>query len=92
MSFLFETLIDSSMKVNTIENSFMGKLDLCICKTIVDAQKIDGSRREIYGIVIALFQMDDKEGKSCFFKKTILLADISIDISFKMIYFILSNV
>lgn len=36
--------------------------------------------------------MDDKNGKFCFFKKIFLLADISMNITFKMAFLTLSNV
>lgn len=44
-------------------------------------QKIDGSRLETLGIVIALFQIADNNKKSHFFKVTFLLTDINIGIT-----------
>lgn len=43
-------------------------------------------------MIIILFQIDNKYKKSCFFQGTFLLADISIDITFRMSFLTLSNV
>lgn len=43
-------------------------------------------------MIIASFQVDDKDGKSCFFQETFLLADVSMDVAFEILFFILSNV
>lgn len=42
-------------------------------------------------MIVVLFQIDDKESKSCFFEKTFLLADMSIYITFEIFVPILSN-
>lgn len=38
----------------------MRKLGFRILKTHINAEKIEGSRREIYAMIIALFQVDEK--------------------------------
>lgn len=53
--FSIEVLINSGNKVNAIQSSLVRKLDLCICKTEVDAQKIDNNWLETFGVVIVLF-------------------------------------
>lgn len=50
------------------------------------AQKIDNSRLNTYGREIALFQIDDKEKKSRFFKKTFSSADMNMNIVFGMFF------
>lgn len=70
----------------------MKKLGLCICKTDVNAQKMNGSRLMTFGMVSVLFQIDDKDEKSRLFEKTFLRIDISINIAFGMLFLILSNV
>lgn len=55
-------------------------------------QKIDGSGLETYKIIIILFQMDGKDGKFCFFEIFFLLADISINVAFRMLLLILNNI
>lgn len=79
-------------KVNIIQTSFIKKLSLCIYKTNINAQKIDNNKLETFRMVITSFSIDNKDGKSCFFEDTFLLADISIDISFGMLFLTLSNI
>lgn len=43
-------------------------------------------------MIIALFEMHDKDKKFCFFEKTSLLADISIGVAFEMFFLTLNNV
>lgn len=72
--------------------NFAKKLDFLVYKTKVDAQKIDKSKLDIFGIVLASFSINNKEERTDFFKKTFLLTDISIDIALKMFFFTLNNV
>lgn len=58
----------------------------------MSVQKIDNSRLEIYKMVIVLFEINDKDKKTRFFEKTFLLADISIDVAFKVLFLSLTNV
>lgn len=44
------------------------------------------------GIVIISFLVDDQDRKCWFFKKTLVMVDISIDIIYRILIFILSNV
>ena len=48
-------LIDLQSEVNAMAPAYAKKLDLRVRKTDVEAQKIDGSTLETYGIVIAGF-------------------------------------
>lgn len=84
--------IDLGSKIKNMQPSFIKKLGLCIYKTNVYTQKIDGSRLKTYKIVITLFYIDNKDGKSCFLKKTFLFTDIRMDVAFEMFFLILSNV
>ena len=59
--------------------------------TNVSAQKIDGSSRATYGMIIAAFQVIDKLGCSPFFHETFLLANISIEVVLGMRFLTLSN-
>lgn len=70
----------------------MGELSLSVHKTKVDVQKIEGSRFEIFEIIIAFYLIEDKDKNSCFLKKTFLLANISIDIVLGIFFLTLSNV
>ena len=53
-------LIDSSSEVNKIPPAYAKKLGLRTQKTDVGAQKIDGSSLNMFGMVIAGFQLLDK--------------------------------
>lgn len=61
-------------------------------KINVDIQKINGGRLKTYKMIIVLFQIDNKDGKFCFFEKTFILAYISIDVAFGLFFLILSNI
>lgn len=52
---------------------------------------IDGSQLKIFGMMIVFFLVDDKDGKSQFFEKTVLLTDNSMDVAFEMFFLMLSN-
>lgn len=78
VKFSIEALINSDRKINEIQTSFISKLGLRSCKT--------------HGIIIALFQVDNKDKKSHFVKKRFLFADISMYDTFRMLFFTLSNI
>ena len=67
------------------------KLGLKIYPTNVGAQKIDGSTLEMFEIVLTSFQVEDKLGRTRYFQKTFLLADISIEVVLGMPFLTLSN-
>ena len=58
-----KALIDSNSKVNTITLAYIAKLGLKVQKTDIEAQKIDGSILDIFGMVLTDFQVEDKLGK-----------------------------
>lgn len=58
----------------------------------MDAQKIDDSRLETYGMIIVSFQVDNKDKNSCFIEKTFFLTNISMDVAFRIFSNTLSNV
>ena len=60
-------LFDSGSEVNPISLAYAKKLGLKTQKTNVGAQKIDGSALEIFEMVIADFQVEDKGGMPTFF-------------------------
>ena len=66
-------------------------LSLKVRVTNVGAQKIDGSSLATYNIVIVAFQVVDKLGRSRFFQKTFLLADISMEVVLGMPFLTFSN-
>lgn len=58
----------------------------------MDTQKIDFSNLDTYKRDIALFQVDDKDEKSRFFEEIFLLANISIDVTFRILFLIFRNI
>lgn len=61
------------------------KLDLNIRKIDVISRKIDNNKLKSR-IIIALFQIDEKDRKSSFFELIFLLTNISINIALKMFF------
>ena len=84
-------LIDLSSEVNAITLIYAAKLGLKVHHTKVRAQKVDGSTLETFGMVLASFQVKDKHGKTRFFQKPFLLADISVEVVSSMPFLTLSN-
>lgn len=87
-----EMLIDSDSKINAMQPSFEKSLGVRICRSNISAQKIDSSRLRIDGMIIALFQIDDKDINFSFFEKTFLLIDMSREVALRILFPILSNV
>lgn len=79
-------------KVNAIHFEFIKKLDFQIRDINIQALKINDSKIDIFGIVIAFLSVKDKEGRSCNFEKTFLLADISMDITLGLHFLTLSDI
>lgn len=90
--FPVKMLMSSSSEVNAIYLSFMKRLSLRICKTDVRTEKINSSLPETYNMIITLYHMNDRDKKSCFIKKTFLLAGISMVVLFEMLFLTLSNI
>ena len=66
--------------------TFTTKLGHVTQKTDVDAQKIDGLFLIIYEMLLGGFLVKNKLGQVWFFKKTFLLAFISIKVVLKMLF------
>ena len=71
--------------------AYISRLGLQVHRTNVGAQKIDGSTLQIFGMVLANFQVEDKLERTQFFKETFLLADISVEIVLGIHFLTLSN-
>ena len=85
------TLLNSKSKINAMTPAYAAHLGLKVKMTNISVQKIDGSSLATYDMVIAAFQVIDKLGRSRFFQKTFLLADISIEVVLGMPFLIFSN-
>ena len=87
-----QALIDSKSEVNAIHLSFARQLGLCIKPSDVRAQKIDGTTLDTHEIVIATFSVMDKAKQVRFFEKTFLVANVSPEIVFEMLFLTWSGV
>ena len=85
-------MFDSGSKVNAMNPAYIEKLGVKPQKTKVRAQKIDGSTLEIFEIVIADFQKEDKGGRPRFFQKIFLVADTIFELILEMLFLKFSNV
>ena len=86
-----KALLDSSSKVNAMSLAFARKLGLHIRKTNIKAQKMDNSALEIFGMVIADLEVEDKAGRSRFFQETFLVADTKFEVILGMLFLKISN-
>ena len=84
-------LSDSGSEVNAIHPAFAEKLGLVERATNVGAQKIDGTTFETYGMVVAVFLVTDQADKIRFFEETFLIANVSLDVVFGMLFLTLSG-
>ena len=86
-----KALIHSDSEVNAITPAYTSKLGLKVYHTDVGAQKINDSIFEIFRMVLANFQVEDKLGRARFFQETFLLADISMEVVLGILFLTLSN-
>lgn len=87
-----QVLFNSGSKINPITPIYVVKLGFSIWKTSVRAPKVDGSSLKTYGILSAKFLIYDSIKKVRFFKKTFLLANITIEVVLGIPFFSLSNI
>lgn len=84
-------MINSDSKVITMIVAYNLKLYLKIYCTNVRAQKINKSTFEIFEIVLASIQVENKLKKTCFFLEPFLLTDINIDVILEISFLNFSN-
>lgn len=86
-----QALINSSSEVNAMTLTYTAKLDLKVWHINVKTQKIEGFTLEIFGMVLAIFQIEDKQDWIQYFQKTFLLANTNIEMVPEMLFLTLSN-
>ena len=84
-------LVDSGNEVNVMYLTFVEKLGLVVQTTNVGTQKIDDTILETYKIVVAAFSMTDKANRVRFFADSFLVANVSSDVVFGMLFLTLSS-
>ena len=86
-----QALINSGNEVNSIQPIFVKELGLPIRPADIGAQKIDGITLDTYGMVVVAFSMTDKANRVRFFEETFLVANISLEVVFEMLFLTLSG-
>ena len=87
-----EALLDCKSEVNAMNPVFASQLGLKIWKTNVGVLKINDSTLEIYGMIVSIFFVSDKDNRERFFEKNFLLAEIKPDILLELLFLTMSNV
>ena len=85
------SLFDLGNEVNAVHPAFAKELSLPIRPTNVGAKKIDCITLETYRIVVAILSMEDKDSRVRFFEKTFLVANISPEVVFEMLFLTLNG-
>ena len=67
-------------------------LGLKICKTNVEAQKINGTTLKTYGMIVSIFSVLDKDSQERFFEENFPLADINLHVIYEMLFLTMNNV
>ncbi len=75
-----------------MNQAFDSQLSLKIWKTNIGAYKIDSTTLEIYGMVVFIFFVSNKNDRERFFEKSFLLADVKLDVVFKILFLTINNV
>ena len=86
-----QALINSGNKFNTIHPTFVKELGLPIKPTEFEVQKIDGTMLDIYEIIVAVFLVMDKANQVRFFKEILLVANVSLEVVFRMLFLTLNS-
>ena len=86
-----KALIELDSEFNAMTPAYTLKLGLWARHTDVEAQKIDGSTLQTFGMVLANLLVEDKFGRARFLEETFLLADISVEVVLNRPFWILSN-
>lgn len=84
-------LINFDTELNTMIPTYAKELDLPIRQINVEVQKIDGLSLEIFGIVIADFQVVNKLGRVWFFQEIFLLTKTRIKVMLEIPFLTFNN-
>ena len=84
-------LFNLKHEINTIHPIFVKKLGLFIRPTDIGVRKINRTTLDTYEMVVAVFLVMDKANQVKFFEKIFLVANISLEVVFKMFFLNLSS-
>ena len=85
-------LLNLGSEVNAMYPAFAERLGFVVQTTNVGAQKIDSTTLETYGMVVIVFSVTNQANKVRFFEETFLVANVSPDVVFRMLFLTLSSV
>ena len=86
-----QALINSGSKVNAVHPSFFKQLGLPIRPKDVGDQKIDGTKLDTHGMLVAVFSLVNKANRVNFFEETFLVANVSPKVVLGILFLTLSN-
>ena len=86
-----QALINLGSEVNAIYLTFAKQLGLPIRPTNVRAQKINGTMLDTYEMVVVAFSVEDKANRVKFFEEIFLVANVSPEVVFGMLFLTLSS-
>lgn len=84
-------LLNSKSKVNIIHTTFAKKLGFSIRLIDVRTQKINDIILDTYGMIVTVFSVTNKANKVKFFKETFVVANVSPELVFGMLFFFLNG-
>ena len=84
-------LLDSGSEVNAIYPTLARQLGHSIRPMDVEAQKIDGTMLDTFGMVVSAFSVMDKANQVRFFEETFLVANVSPEVVLGMLFLTLSG-
>ena len=84
-------VFNSGSKVNAVHPTFAKELRLLVRPTDIEAQKTDSITLDIYGMVVTAFSVTDKSNQVRFFEETFLVAIVSPEVVFGMLFLTLSS-
>ena len=85
-------LFNSKNGINIIYVTFTKKICFFIKLININIQKIDDIILDTYKMVIVAFSITDQANWIIFFKKTSLVANVSLKVIFEIVFFILNNI
>lgn len=85
-------MINLGSEVNTITPTYIAKLSPKIQKTNIEAQKINDSIHNTFGIVLTDFLVKDKLNEAQSFQKTFIVANNTLEVILGMFFLTFSNV
>lgn len=85
-------MINSKSEINAMISTYATKLGLKVQKTNIRAQKIDCLTFNIFRMVLADIQEENKLSKAQFFQEIFLVINTTLEMIFGILFLTLSNI